>query len=47
MVDSTPDGEDAFDFDWASRGPLIEHLWRDAAENWIAEDHMESRSAGR
>lgn len=37
--------EEQIDEAWVVRGPWIEHLWRDAAENWIAEDG-EGRAIG-
>lgn len=38
IVPSADVTEDAIDGAWELRGPFIEHLWRTAAENWIAVD---------
>lgn len=38
IVDSPEQSDAAIDDAWTLRGPFIEHLWRTAAENWIAVD---------
>lgn len=38
MVDSPAVSDSALDEAWAQRGPWVEHLWRTAAENWLAVD---------
>lgn len=38
LVGSPDTTQAAIEEAWAQRGPWIEHLWRTAAENWVAED---------
>jgi ribosomal protein S18 acetylase RimI-like enzyme len=38
IVESAAVNEVMLDVAWTVRGPWIEHLWRTATENWIAED---------
>lgn len=38
IVPSPEPSDEDIEAAWALRGPFIEHLWRTAAHNWIAED---------
>jgi GNAT superfamily N-acetyltransferase len=42
IVDSPVVTDGMLDEGWALRGPFIEHLWRSAAHNWLAEDETGS-----
>jgi GNAT superfamily N-acetyltransferase len=45
IVESPAVDEAAVDESWLQRGPWVEHLWRTAAENWLAVD-AEGRPIG-
>lgn len=38
IVESAEVTDATVEADWAQRGPWVEHLWRTAAENWLAID---------